>query len=144
MATFLVRELIKQPTHQWTKDKLDQLPNKDLIALSALAGISGGGSKTQLIDRLITLTDLQRVIRPYHRDLDQEVTPAQIQALAAAYKGEKLKEMCKSAGLFYSLNKYGKASILIKWSRSTLRTGRQALAEARQIRKTKNTQQWLF
>lgn len=144
MATFLVRDLVKQPTIQWSEDKLIQLPNRELIALCALTGLSGGGTKAQLIDRLIILTKLQRRVRPYHPDLDQAVTPAQVQALATAYKGDELTRMCKSAKLFYSLNKYGKAAILIQWSRSTLRIGRESYITAKKIRETRTTQQWLF
>ena len=144
MATFLFCELLRAPTEFWIEDKLRQLPRNELVAFCQLVGIPHSGTKQQLIERLIDLTELQRCLRRYHGDLDREVTIEQIQALATAYLGRELIAMCKRAGVFYSLNKYGKSATLIQWSRKCWYSGRTAFAVAKKANAGKPLQRSLF
>ncbi len=99
-VTFLFRELIRKPTEEWTRERLNLLPVIELSDLCQLAGIRHSGTKQELVERLVDQTELQRCIRVYWTTLDSEVAIVQIQLLANAYKARELKAMCRRAGCY--------------------------------------------
>lgn len=124
------RELIFQSTDQWTRDKLEQLTIVELKTLCKLCGIVSNKNYKQLyIDHLIKQTQIQRTIRPYWGTLDEQPTTEQIQRLADRYQWRTLRDLCRATGTYAPGTKYGMATALISWSRSSYRTGQRFYQE---------------
>lgn len=143
-VTFLFRELIRKPTEEWTRERLNLLPVIELSDLCQLAGIRHSGTKQELVERLVDQTELQRIIRPYWTTMETEVTTTQVQLLANAYKGRELKAMCRRAGCFPPPSKYGMAASLIGWSRACIRRGREVYHRAKEAALNSPTRQLLL
>lgn len=139
--TLLFQELIRQPTEEWTRDRLELLPGKELAALCEAMGFPISGTKQQRIDRLIDLCDLYRTVRPYWGTLDVDVPFEHVQALANAYKATELLAMCRRAGCFLGSNKFQRAGALIGWARGCARKGMEAYNTAKQYARSRPTRQ---
>ena len=131
MASNLFRELVDQPTNLWTADRLEWLTIAELKELCHLIGI--GHCKTHkqyYIDSIVKISAVQRIVRPYWGQLEDEVTTEQISALAQAYKSKELRSMCRRVGTYAPSTKHGMAAALIGWNRQCVRLGRLAYERA--------------
>jgi hypothetical protein len=134
-------DLLKLPTQEWTRERLQPLSASEIRALCLIVGIPSSGGKDMCLERLLDLTALQRTLRPYWKSLETVPDPEQIQALADCYCKRDLVAMAKRAGIFYSTTKYGIAAGLIQWDRSCVRKGRQIVEEQRAIARARPIRQ---
>lgn len=132
---------MRLPTEDWTKDRLNRLPGKELAELCALAGIRYSGTKPEQVERLIAQTAVQRCIRGYGLKQGEQPTVAQIQAFADAYKGKELTAMCRTAGCYAGSTKYAMAASLIGWRFGWFKRGQVFYRQAKEASKASLTRQ---
>lgn len=149
VPTWMFRELVRwlrppypaSPTDEWTRERLNCLPGKELAELCALAGIRYSGTKQEQVERLIAQTAVQRCIRGYGLKQGEQPTVAQIQAFADAYKGKELKAMCRTVGCYAGSTKYAMAASLIGWRFGCLKRGQDFYRQAKEVSKASPTRQ---
>lgn len=140
----ILKQLVYSSTENWTEEKLIQLTVVQLRSLCALCGIPTSGKKSVLIHRIVTLTSLHRLLTPYCGKLTETVGYDESARLAAIFSGARLTQMCKTAGVFYALNKVGKAASLISWRRQCARNGQKFYRETISHIKSRPRQLKLF
>ena len=140
----LLREMVHQDIDSWTEDKLERLKGVDLMVLCSLIGIPFTGNKRRLIERITTLAPLQFRLRRYDRNWQQNIDDNSIRRLAESMSANELKELCRTAGIYASSTKYGRAAGLLKWRRGCLRSGTAYLKSVTESKYSKKKQLWLF
>lgn len=132
IPTWTFRQLLSKPTEDWTEEKLNNVSGNELTDLCCLVGIPHSGTKQEKINRLLLQTGVQRRLRGYGLKQGDQPTVAQIQAFADTYKGNQLKEMCRTVGCYAGATKYAMAASLISWRFGCLRRGQDCYRRAKE------------
>jgi len=106
---------------RWTQAQLADLRAVELEVLCRLLGAPHSGTKPQRITRLLDLADLRGILAPYERP--GQMTPF--------FRRATLAQMCKRAGVYAGLNKYGLCAGLLSWRNECRRRGQAFHAELR-------------
>ena len=90
--------MLKIKPWDWEDEQLRNLTKLHLQSLCDLLGISRGGTRTKLIERLKVVASVRCVLRGFKDDA---------QRLADSFLGRELKAMCKKVKCFAPGTKYG-------------------------------------
>jgi hypothetical protein len=116
-----LRVAMKTSPDRWTQDQLSQLRAVELEVLCRLLGVAHSGTKPAKIARLLDLADLRGILATYDRP--GQMTPF--------FSRATLAQMCRRAGVYSCLNKYGLAAGLLSWRNDCRRRGQEFHAELR-------------
>jgi hypothetical protein len=145
MSKYLLVDVLKRPTEEWTAERLEQLTITELKTVCRLVGIGYSYThKSLFVESLLRKTAIQRLIRPYWGRLEDRPTAEQIQCLANALKHKELKQLCRHAGIYAPGTKYGMAASLIAWDRQCMGLGRAYFERHRAIAMSQPKQLKLF
>ena len=86
-----------------------------------MLGVAHSGTKPAKIARLLDLAELRGILAPYKRP--GQMTPF--------FSRATLAQMCRRAGVYAGLNKYGLAAGLLSWRNDCRRRGQEFHAELR-------------
>ena len=97
-------------------------------------GAPHSGTKSELIIRLLSLRIVRMELRSYTADF------AGAQAMAQAFKRERLRWMCEQSNLWKSGNKVALGGVLLKWREDCRRRGQEYLEACMAYTKTSGIQ----
>jgi hypothetical protein len=114
-----LRAAMKTSPDHWTQAQLAQLRAVELEVLCRLLGAPHSGTKPAKVARLLDLADLRGILATYEQ-------PGQ---LTPFFSRRTLVQMCKRAGVYAGLNKYGLCASLLSWRNECRRRGQAFHAE---------------
>lgn len=137
----IFKKMLGLPIWGWCIDELKILPGKYLQALCIVMGIPKSGTKTKLLDRLLSTAEVRKALADFKPQPQQQSLSEIIQnpnfsgendsvlKLANAYKGEELKALCKKVRAFAGSTKYAMAASLLNWKIQSSKKGADAFQQ---------------
>ena len=128
-STFLTFIRHTRP-RDWTRELLETLTFNQVELLCKLMGIFHIGTKQNLITRLLDLGALREMLSEYDwPDGDHAAEVRAVERLASAYKGDRLRALCRRAHIYAPGNKYGMAASLLSWRNQCRSSGQKVMAQ---------------
>ncbi|NTU86143.1 MAG: hypothetical protein HGA45_43585 [Chloroflexales bacterium] len=125
------RRLCRAHLGEWTEADLAPLTALELACLCQLLGIPHSGTKERLRERIWRARHLRLVLASYELGADHEAQRQVVEALAASYRADELRSLCRAADVFAGTTKYSRAAALLQWRDGCRQRGQEAWAEAR-------------
>ncbi|MFP5274240.1 hypothetical protein [Coleofasciculus sp.] len=130
----ILKSLTQKSAWQWEAEELEALNGKCLEALSCLMGIPKSGKKSVKIQRLLDMAQVREALYSFKLPdtRDHDAVTEVCKSLAARFLSRELKALCRRVKIYCPSTKYGMASALLNWLKSTTEKGMRFLSEMRQ------------